>query len=165
MKGIKPLIILPLLTLFGTGVLSAQEIPADPYKISMGLGAEINRNTIKDFAFAGVLTYDFAFASHFSAGIRMAYSHNFDALGTLEAELALRFYFFPRNSTGPFIQADGGASFIFHYDENHDEMYPAFLYGGTLGWRFHLGSFYLEPYTRGGYPFIWGGGLIAGISM
>jgi hypothetical protein len=164
-KSLKLRALITLFALSGAGVLSAQEISAIPFKVSIGLGAEVNKNTVKDVAFAGVLTYDFAFTPRFSGGSRVAFSHNFDDLGTLEAELALRFYFFSRNSSGPFAQANGGVSFIVRNDDTYDDMDTKLLCGGTVGWRLHLDSFYIEPYARTGYPFVWGGGLIAGVSL
>jgi len=43
-----------------------------------------------------------------------------------------------------------------------------FMGGLRLGYRFLLGKrrfFYLEPYARGGYPFAWGAGIMAGIRI
>jgi hypothetical protein len=146
--------------LFSVGIVSAQEEPV-PFRFSIGLGAEGNKNTPEKIAVAGVLTNDFAINSRLSIGSRLGFSHDLTDVGTLEAGIMFRVYFLLRNSSGPFIQADGGLSYSFL----HDDMDTEFLYGGTLGWRFRLGSFYIEPYGRGGYPFVWGGGLVLGISL
>jgi hypothetical protein len=146
--------------LFGIGIVSAQEDPV-PFRFSIGLGAEGNKNAVEKTSVAGVLTNDFAINSHISIGSRLGFSYDLTDVGTLEAGIMFRVYFLSWNSSGPFIQADGGLSYIFW----HDDMFREFLYGGTLGWRFHLGSFYIEPYGRGGYPFVWGGGLVLGISL
>jgi hypothetical protein len=148
--------------LSGTGFLSAQEVP---YTFSLGLGAEGNKNTLDGTAVAGVFTDDFAVTGHFSFGTRLAFSYNFEDLGTLEAEAMIRWYFLSRNSSGPFAQAGGGLSFIFWRDDTNDDLVNSFIYGGALGWRFRFGSFYVEPYARGGYPFMWGGGIIFGYSI
>jgi hypothetical protein len=126
---------------------------------------EGNKNTKENAAMAGVLTNDFALNTRISTGTRLGFSHNFADLGTLEAGIMLRVYFLSWNSSGPFIQADGGLSHIFWRNDAHDDMFTEFLYGGTLGWRFRVGSVYFEPYGRGGYPFIWGGGLVMGVSL
>jgi hypothetical protein len=134
-------------------------------RFALGMGGEINRNTIEGQAGAGILLYDFAFNSRFSLGAKLGFSYNGGALGTLETELLLRFYIPSWNSSGPFLQAEGGTSLIFQRDDNHDNLYFSYLYGGALGWRLPLGPLYAEPFLRGGYPFLWGGGLIIGIRL
>jgi hypothetical protein len=153
-------------------MVSAEEVSiktpieaAAPFRFSIGLGVEGNKNTKENAAIAGVLTNDFALNTRFSIGSRLGFSHNFADTGTLEAGIMFRVYFLSRNSSGPFIQADGGVSHIFRRDDVHDDMRTKFLGGGTLGWRFRAGSVYFEPYGRGGYPFIWGGGLVMGVSL
>jgi hypothetical protein len=159
-----PVLIIFFVLLLGAGIVSAEE-DSIPFRFSIGWGVEGNNNTEKNAAIAGVLTNDFALNTHFSIGTRLGFSHNLADLGTLEAGIMFRVYFLSRNSSGPFIQADGGLSYIFRRDDTHDDMTAKFLCGGTLGWRFRLGSFYFEPYGRGGYPFIWGGGLVMGVSL
>jgi hypothetical protein len=159
-----PVFIIFLVLLLGGGIVSAEEAPP-PFRFSLGWGIEGNKNTEENAAIAGVLTNDFALNSRLTIGTRLGFSYNFADLGTLEAGIMFRVYFLSRNSSGPFIQADGGLSHIFRRDDAHDDMFTEFLYGGTLGWRFRLGSVYFEPYGRGGYPFIWGGGLVMGISL
>jgi hypothetical protein len=159
-----PLLIIFFALLAGGGIVSAEEVSV-PFRFSIGWGIEGNKNTKENAAIAGVLTNDFALNARFSIGTRLGFSHNLSDTGTLEAEVMFRVYFFPRNSSGPFIQAGGGLSHIFRRDDTRDDMSTEFLYGGTLGWRFRLGSVYFEPYGRGGYPFIWGGGLVMGVSL
>jgi hypothetical protein len=151
-----------LMIFFRAGNLSAQEAP---FTFSLGLGAEGNKNTIDGTAVAGVFTDDFAINGHFSFGTRLAFSYNFEDLGTLEAEAMIRWYFLSRNSSGPFAQAGGGCSFIFRRNDTNEDLINSFIYGGALGWRFRFSSFYAEPYARGGYPFVWGGGIIFGYSI
>jgi hypothetical protein len=146
------------------GIAAAEEAPA-PFRFSIGWGAEGNKNTREKTAIAGVLTNDFAINTRISIGTRLGFSYNFAGLGTLEAGIMFRVYFLSWNSSGPFAQADGGLSHIFWRDDTHDDMFTEWLYGGTLGWRFRLGPVYFEPYGRGGYPFMWGGGLVMGISL
>jgi hypothetical protein len=150
--------------LLGGGTVSAEEAPVS-FRFSIGWGMEGNKNSEENAAIAGVLTNDFALNTRFSIGSRLGFSHNFANTGTLEAGIMFRVYFLLQNSSGPFIQADAGLSHIFRRHGAQDDMATKFLCGGTLGWRFHLGSFYFEPYGRGGYPFIWGGGLLMGLSL
>jgi hypothetical protein len=159
-----PLVIVVFVLFLGAGTVSAEEAPI-PFRFSLGWGGEGNQNTKENVAIAGVLTNDFALNTRFSIGTRLGFSYNLADLGTLEAGIMLRVYFLSWNSSGPFIQADGGLSHIFWRNDAHDDMFTEFLYGGTLGWRFRLGSVYFEPYGRGGYPFIWGGGLVMGVSL
>jgi hypothetical protein len=159
-----PALIIFFALLFGGGILSAEELPI-PFRFSIGWGVEGNKNTKENVAIAGVLTNDFALNSRLSIGTRLGFSYNLADLGTLEAGIMFRVYFLSWNSSGPFVQADGGLSHIFWRNDAHDDMFTEFLYGGTLGWRFRLGSVYFEPYGRGGCPFMWGGGLVMGVSL
>jgi hypothetical protein len=127
------------------------------------LGAEGNKKTSENLAAAGVLANDFALTARISIGTRLGFSYNFVDTGTLEAGIMFRVYFLARNSSGPFIQADGGLSHIFQ--RKGDDMDTEFSYGGTMGWRFRHGPVYFEPYGRGAYPLVWGGGLIMGFSL
>jgi hypothetical protein len=164
-KTIRLMVFVSFFALFwGAGNAAAEEA-AVPFRFSIGLGVEGNKNTKENAAVAGVLTNDFALNARFSIGSRLGFSYNFADLGTLEGGIMFRVYVLSGNSSGPFIQADGGVSYIFWRDDARDDMFTKFLYGGTLGWRFHIGSFYIEPYGRGGYPFIWGGGLVMGMSL
>jgi hypothetical protein len=160
---LRALIFVFVLLLAG-GIVSAEEAPI-PFRFSLGWGVEGNKNTKEIAAITGVFTTGFALNARFSIGTRLGFSHNLSDLGTLEAGIMFRVYFLLQNSSGPFVQADGGVSHIFWRNDAHDDMFTKFLYGGTLGWRFRLGSVYFEPYGRGGYPFIWGGGLVMGFSL
>jgi hypothetical protein len=91
----------------------------------------------------------------FAAGLKTGYSHNFSGIGTLETTALGRWYFLSFEKSRLFAQVEAGADLIF-YD---GETFPALLGGLALGWRVALGSWYLEPVVRGGYPFIWGAGL------
>jgi hypothetical protein len=163
-KAIRLPVLIGFFVFFLGAGIAAEEAPI-PFKFSLGWGAEGNNNTEEKAAIAGVLTNDFAINSRISIGTRLSFSYNFEDLGTLEGALMFRFYVLSRNSAGPFIQADGGLSYIFWRNDTRDDMFTEFLYGGTLGWRFRVGSVYFEPYGRGGYPFVWGGGLIMGVSL
>jgi hypothetical protein len=163
-KDVKLVVLGVFFLFFAAGTVWA-EGEQIPFRFSIGAGAEVNKNTVTDIAIGGVLTNDFAINSRFSTATKLAFSYNLEAVGTMEAEFGVRFYFLSWNSSGPFVQGHGGASFIFWRNDIHDEMFIEPIYGGTLGWRFHFGSVYVEPYGRGGYPFLWGGGLIVGISI
>ena len=86
-------------------------------------------------------------------------------LNILELNVLFRFYFL-RSHSGPFMQFTGGPAIFFRQHSSLElpadwGMVSASL---SLGWRFFLGkTFFIEPSIRGGYPFIGGAGLSAGV--
>jgi hypothetical protein len=99
--------------------------------------------------------------SPFAVGIKTGYSYDFSGLGTLELGALGRWYFLPLNKSRIFVQAELGADLIFY----EGETLPAFLGGLAAGWRMPLGSWFLEPTLRAGYPYIWGAGLAFGYRL
>jgi hypothetical protein len=91
----------------------------------------------------------------FGAGLKAGYSSNFYGIGTLEIAALGRCYLLSFEQSRLFFQIELGTDLIF-YEGN---TYPAFLGGMALGLRIPLGSWYLEPILRGGYPYIWNIGL------
>ena len=133
----------------------------DETKFAIGLGPEWNMNSKKNFGGGAVLAFDFNFGSSFAAGINATGSTNFSGLAVIEPAAMFRWYFLSRKHSGLFIQADAGAYFVFENDED----YPVkFLGGLRAGFRLPLGArFFVEPYGRFGYPFMFGFGLLAGV--
>jgi len=88
-------------------------------------------------------------------------------LNILILDILFRWYFFGSSAnSGLFIQFAGGPAVFFEREENIS--FPARIgtltAGLTLGWRFLLGKyFYLEPSISGGYPYLAGAGLCAGV--
>ena len=112
----------------------------------------------------------FAYGKRVSIGFKSTYFFNFDnRVDVLEIGFLLRFYVLPKlPSSGLFIQIAGGHALFLRYDESG--ALPAqwgTMYGGVeAGWRFLLGNlFFIEPFVRGGYPYIAGGGVLAGVSF
>jgi hypothetical protein len=102
-----------------------------------------------------------------SLGLKVVYLDDINEFRTVELNFLLRFYLF-RNSSHPglFLQLNGGPV-IFAWNEN-DITIPSktgtFSAGLSLGWRFLLGRyFFIEPSVRGGYPYMAGAGLSAGV--
>jgi hypothetical protein len=61
-----------------------------------------------------------------------------------------------------FLQAGAGAGIYYFYGEKA-ETSPLFLGEGLFGIRMQLGKrFFIEPYIRGGYPSLWGAGIVIG---
>jgi hypothetical protein len=107
-----------------------------------------------------------------SVGLKVVYFDDTHEFRTIELNFLLRFYLFsmmrdeaPRNS-GLFLQLNGGPV-IFAYNGNNMDI-PSktgtFSGGLNLGWRFLFGRyFFLEPAVCGGYPYMAGVGLSAGV--
>jgi hypothetical protein len=130
----------------------------------VGAGLEANANT-REGAAMGVSVASAVdlnlFKQLFSAGLKLGFSLNMDTISTLETSALFRYYL-PLPISGFFVQADLGGAFFFEGDRS----FPAFLGGLTAGWRYDVGNtWYIEPFARGGYPFIWGVGIQAGISL
>ena len=126
----------------------------------VGLGGEANGNSKEKPAAGGILTMGLDINSFFAVGLKNAVSFSFEDLIVLENAAFFRYY--PIKNMGLFLQADLGATVLFE----NEKAKPVFLGGLLVGWRFNFGKFfYLEPSARGGYPFIWGAGLTAGVKI
>ena len=126
-------------------------------KWAIGTGIEWNMNSTKDFAAAlGVhLGADYSINSSFAAGFDLGLS--FSDILTLEAAPFFRWYFL--KDIQMFVQADAGLWI-------GTDVGKTFLLGVTGGARLPLANnFYIEPYTRIGYPFMYGIGVNAGIRL
>jgi hypothetical protein len=142
-----------LCLLFLTGGLFAQS------GVFAGLGVETNANTREGAAFGGGLSLGLDLNQQFSFGVKTAFSADMDTVTTLEPAVLFRYYL-PLKFNGLFAQTEIGAA-IFFEDGNN---YYAFMGGLVLGWRFNAyKNWYIEPSVRGGYPFVWGIGLQAGL--
>jgi hypothetical protein len=126
-----------------------------------GLGVEGNANAREGAAIGGNLSLGVNLNSQFSLGIKTVFSSDTGAVSTLEPAAFFRYYL-PLKINGFFAQAELGASFFFE-DGN---SYPAFQGGLSFGWRYNfVKNWYIEPAVRFGYPFVWGAGVLAGLSF
>jgi len=126
-----------------------------------GIGGEANANTREGAAIGGAFSFGLEFAGSFAAGLRVIFSNDIKSIFTIEP-LAFFRYNLPLGISGFFVQAEMGASFFLEDNKG----YPAFSVGAAAGWRFKITEmFYIEPYARAGYPFIWGAGLNAGLLL
>jgi len=132
------------------------------YLMGIGLGAEWNMNSREMFAGGAVLSLDFNLPmAPLALGITGTVSSNFTDGLVVEASALFRWYFLGKKWSGFFAQADLGAAFIIE----DEETTPLFMGGLRAGYRFPLGMFYVEPYGRVGYPFMFGIGVLAGIRI
>jgi hypothetical protein len=135
--------------------LTPQFSLAQDKPLALGLGVEGNMNTASSAAAAVWFSAALDLGRSFAGGLKTGYSHNFSNTGTLEMAALGRWYFLSFDNSRLFAQLELGADLIF----SDGETIPAFLGGLALGWRLPLGSWYLEPALRAGYPYIWGLGL------
>jgi hypothetical protein len=122
---------------------------------ALGGGLEANMNTPSNAAGAFWISAARDLDRLFAAGLKTGYSYNFSGAGTLEMAALGRWYFLDFEKSRLFAQLELGVDLIFH----EGNTIPAFLGGLAVGWRIPLGSWYLEPVIRGGYPYIGGAGL------
>jgi len=151
--------------------LSAQEQPPNPPAAKsgdfwIGPGAEAALYGPEGRSYGGSLTI--GYGSGTSMGIKASWLYDHDGqLHILVLDILFRLYFFGRSAnSGLFIQLAGGPALYFEREENIS--FPARIgipsVGLAVGWRFPLGRyFFLEPSIRGGYPYLAGAGLSAGV--
>jgi hypothetical protein len=148
-----------VLLLFTMFIILISLVEAQEAKqIALGLGIEGNMNTRKGAALGTAVSAGYGIFPGLAAGIKFGFSHNLARIMTLEPELFARWYFGELKNLSFFAQAGIGASIIFEDTAAH----PAVLGNLAAGLRIPLGSWYVEPYLRTGYPFIWGAGISAG---
>jgi len=100
-------------------------------------------------------------------GISLLYAQDAEKFMFLEAIAHFRYYlsFLSRAeiNTGLFLQAEGGVV-LFSYEKFEMSGHLNPVAGISAGWRFPLGTrWYIEPAIRGGYPYIIGASVSAGM--
>jgi len=102
-----------------------------------------------------------------SLGIKTTWYMISGGAAFLEVNCLLRFYFYGKRANyGPFLQFLGGpAILIGGVDEfSIPSDVGAFSIGMGFGWRFLIKErVFIEPSIRGGYPYLAGAGLAAGV--
>ncbi|MDR1302680.1 MAG: hypothetical protein LBK43_09475 [Treponema sp.] len=144
---------------------SPQIEPELKKQANLGLGVEGNINITNKIIFGHSVCYDKQLFTHFGLGLMLTISSDFGSFTSMEPEVFGRWYFFDMGIPGGglFLQEDMGIRLTV----DDFEVTPAFLGGLSLGFRyaFKYQDYYVEPYIRGGYPFIFGVGLRAGIRL
>jgi len=154
-----------LITVINLSPVSSQEYTAKRGDFWICPGAEMALYSISSAACGGSIAM--AYGRGASIGLKASLFFDIEnQIDTLELGLLLRYYFFGgAANSGPFIQFTGGPALFF---DRENTGIPAELgsisAGLHLGWRFLLGeTFFVEPSVRGGFPFIAGAGLSAGV--
>ncbi len=136
------------------------------YKTSISFGAEMNKNTVNKIAFGGSLSFDYALLRWFELGAKVIASYaafeKENSVFTVEPLADFRFYLVSPTgepASGIFIGTLIGASVV-AVDSNAKGAFNA---GVELGYKHGFDNLYIEPYLRGGYPYIFGFGFAAGV--
>jgi hypothetical protein len=135
-------------------------------KAAVSLGLEFNMNSRENFAGGAVLGFDFNLPRFLAVGLTVTYSNNFSGISVIEPAALFRWYFLGNVRSdffqGVFAQADIGAYLVLE----DKELTPLFLGGIRGGFRLPFGEmFFIEPYGRVGYPFLFGIGAMAGVKF
>ena len=136
------------------------------YKTSISFGAEMNKNSVDKIAFGGCLSFDYAVLRWFELGAKVSASYAFfekeNSVFTIEPLGDLRFYLVSPTgepASGIFVASLIGASVV---TVDSDVKYSLNA-GIELGFKHGWDNFYIEPYLRGGYPYIFGVGFAFGV--
>ncbi|MCL2759714.1 MAG: hypothetical protein FWD22_05835 [Treponema sp.] len=116
------------------------------------------------YAFGGGLML--GYGSGASIGFKAAMFVNEEKIDTLEFNLLLRFYLHGKNAyTGPYLQLMGGPAFFNRVDDFSIPSTTGMFSGGlSFGWRFvFFDKLIVEPAIRGGYPYMFGAAISAGV--
>lgn len=136
------------------------------YNSAIGFFAEINKNSLEFIAPALGVQFDYAFFKKISTGLKVTASYDFkekdNTVFTAEPIVAMRFYVISPTGepvSGLFLEPQIGASLVFV----NSELRGSFNIGSGIGFRMSLDNFYVEPFLRGGYPYLFGAGIAAGL--
>jgi len=153
----------------GTGDASTPVVEKKQKDFFIGLFAEGIGYSRYGAAFGGGIVFGGSY-DNLGFGISLLYAKDEEKFVFVEALANLRLYISRvRNNTGFFLQPEGGFVVFAHEDFGIGQFlaleWGVSLVGGiSAGWRYPLGAyFYVEPVIRGGYPYIFGASLTAGI--
>ena len=146
-------------------VFSDEEAPAKTAQdFWISLGGDVSMYSYKGMSYGGSIA--FGYGSGSSIGLKISYFFNGEGIDTLETCFLLRFYILGKNAySGPYFQFLGGVSL---FNRSGDFAIPSnvgiFSAGLGFGWRFLFADrFFIEPFIRGGYPYVFGGTISAGV--
>jgi hypothetical protein len=138
--------------------------PVREKKMSIHLGPEWNMNSRDWYGGAVGLGFLVNLPYFLAVGVNASASYNFGEITVIEAQASLRGYPLAKGHEGFFVQADIGVHLILEKDEKMHVMADATVL--RTGLRIPLGaSFFVEPYGRVGYPFVFGLGITAGVKF
>jgi len=158
--------ILTNISLFAQGEVGYLTPPAEKGEFWVCPSAEAALYSKQSFSYGA--GFSAAYGKKISIGLKGAFLFDEkNELDVLEIHVLLRLYLTGgAANSGPFFQFTGGPALFFPREEGValPAEFGLFSAGISFGWRFLFGNtFFIEPFIRGGYPFIAGGGLSAGI--
>ncbi len=135
-------------------------------KVSLSFLLEANKNSLDFIAPSAGFSFDYSPWRKISIGVNAAasydiYEKNNDLL-TLEVLGTLRFYIASLTGepvTGIYTELQAGTSLFFV----NSNIKPVFNCGSSIGYRFALNNFFIEPEIRFGYPYLFGWGIYVGM--
>lgn len=135
------------------------------YKSSIGIIAEGNKNSISNIALAGGISFDYSLSRRLSLGTKVIVSYDVfekeNTILTIEPIGIIKWYVVSPSgepSAGLFVEGVCGPELLFI----NSKLRTSLSAGLALGFRFTIDSFYIEPYLRGGYPYLFGTGINLG---
>ncbi len=135
------------------------------YKSSLGNIIEINKNSISYFAPAVGISFDYSINRCISLGIKALVSYDVlyeeNTIMAIEPLCFLRWYVVSPTgepSAGLFAECQCAPEILF---VNSNVKTSADV-GVSLGFRIAFYNFYIEPFLRGGYPYLFGAGINTG---
>ncbi|MDR1126942.1 MAG: hypothetical protein LBL06_02315 [Treponema sp.] len=166
MRKTLPILFFMVIIFFPAGKACAQS-----KAVQLGFGFEGNMNTAHGGAFGRSISVDIQLFKYIVNGVALTISDDFERFTAIEPETFVRYYL-PLNSIpalrekalfnikdgGFFVQGDLGVSIDMGLTTN---VTPRLLGGLTMGLRYLYkdGDYYIEPFLKTGYPFLFGGGL------
>ncbi|MDR2193038.1 MAG: hypothetical protein LBP19_00985 [Treponema sp.] len=126
----------------------------------------------KGWAFGRSISIDVQFFTYVIMGSAVTISDDFKQFTAIEPEIFVRWYppltavpflkkaaFLEIKDGGFFVQGDIGVSTIIGFFDR--DVTPLFLGGLTIGFRFPFqnGDYFMEPFIKSGYPFLFGAGM------
>ncbi|GHV94146.1 hypothetical protein AGMMS50293_04660 [Spirochaetia bacterium] len=133
---------------------------------SLGAGPELNIITLeeKSVALGGLINAGNRFGPVFAAGLNISAAYGWNNFIGIETRAFGRWYFVRPGIMEFFFQGDAGVLVTLRPSDPKESRGSPSI-GLTLGTRIVLpGNWYLEPYIRGGYPFLGGAGILLGFS-
>jgi hypothetical protein len=162
---------LPILFFIFVIFFPVNKAQAQNKAVQMGFGLEGNMNTAHGGALGRSISVDIQLFKYIVNGVILTISDDFEKFTAIEPEIFARYYLplnrvsllknkalFNIKDGGFFIQGDLGVSVDIGFATN---VSPRLLGGLTTGLRylFYDGDYYIEPFIKTGYPFLFGGGL------
>lgn len=150
---------------FFAAILILGAVPARGQSLfSIGVGGEANLLSLgKGFSGAGLVSADWRLRPWLALEVRVSGGYGTGKLISLESQVGGRVYFVRPGPFEFFFQGGVGLMAILRNAEVPD-LRGSLVGGLTLGSRILLDGWYIEPYVRGAYPLIAGGGIVVGFT-